>query len=276
VSHFAAIGIPTADAAEVQEVLARAFDRAGDAGEVAEHESGLTARYVDPSGATLSIHTSRTRRFECCQPGFDGGSRFSWQPTGVVADGDGCGFCDLVYAELLDEDGEAYYPFTLTLENMGEARGRLGLGEHGEVTFAALCEEGEVWPDEASFERAQEAEWQTDDLPPDVPQVKGFAAQSLIPTGTFGDAMTSHVLAHGVVRAVERRRNELAGGDFLVVRLDTLGGTFDVCAEPGALDCEELLAPGAVARATLWLVGRPLTLRAAPERKVAGLLRRFR
>ena len=271
-SHFGAIGIPASDAAEVQEVLGRAFG----AGEIVEHDNGLTARYVDPSGATLSIHTSRKREFECCQPGFESGSRFSWQPTGVVADGDGCGFCDLVYAELLDEEGELYYPFALTLENMGEARGRLGLGEPGEVTFAALCEEGEVWPDEASFERAQEAEWQTDDLPPDVPQVKGFAAQSLIPTGTFGDAMTSHVLAHGIVRSVEQRRNELAGGEFLVVRLDTLGGTFDVCAEPGTLEREELLAPGSVARTTLWLVGRPLTLRPAAERKASRLLRRFR
>jgi hypothetical protein len=46
--------------------------------------------------------------------------------------------------------------------------------------------------------------------------------------------------------------------------LDTSGGVFDMCVEPGTLEREELLAPGAVVGATLWLVGRPLTLREEP------------
>ena len=76
--------------------------------------------------------------------------------------------------------------------------------------------------------------------------------------------MTPHVIAHGVVSSVDERRNELGAAPFRVVRLDTLGGVFDTCLAPGTVEHEELLAPGAVARATLWLVGRPLTLREEP------------
>ena len=76
--------------------------------------------------------------------------------------------------------------------------------------------------------------------------------------------MTPHVIAHGIVSSVEERRNELGGATFRLVRLDTLGGVFDVCLAPGTLEGEELLAPGAVARATLWLVGCPITLRKEP------------
>jgi hypothetical protein len=78
--------------------------------------------------------------------------------------------------------------------------------------------------------------------------------------------MTPHVIAHGIVSSVEERRNELGGATFRLVRLDTLGGVFDVCLAPGSLEREELLAPGAVARATLWLVGRPITLRTSQVR----------
>ena len=105
---------------------------------------------------------------------------------------------------------------------------------------------------------------------------RDFAAQSLIPTGTFGDVLTSHVLAHGIVRSVDPRRNELGDGAFTVVRLDTFGGVFDVCVEPGTLEREELLAPGAVARVALWLVGRPLALLPPPKGKPWKLLRRVK
>ena len=54
---------------------------------------------------------------------------------------------------------------------------------------------------------------------------------------------------------------------------------------PGTVEREELLAPGAVVRASLWLVGRPLTLRNHPGpvpvledesgRKRPGFLRRL-
>lgn len=39
---------------------------------------------------------------------------------------------------------------------------------------------------------------------------------------------------------------------------------FDTCLAPRTLEQEELLAPGAVVRATLWLVGSPVTLREHP------------
>jgi hypothetical protein len=166
--------------------------------------------------------------------------------------------------------GEMIYPFALTIETMGAARERIPYGEAGEVTFAALLESGEAWESEEAFSGGQEWEIEppvTAEGEPDLPGLCGFAAQSLVPIGTFSfddSPMTSHVLAHGVVAGVEERRNELGGGEFAVVRLETLGGTFDVCLAPQAVERDELLAPGAVLGGTFWLVGRPVTLRDAP------------
>jgi hypothetical protein len=270
-SHFAAVGFPIYGPEEAEQMLGVAFDRAVEAGDVVDHAEGRTATYRDPSGALLAIHVDRRGNFECCAPGFEGPFHASWRPVSVVADPEGCRFCDVVYAELLDE-GEMIYPFALRVETIGSDRALIPYGEAGEVRFAGLWEEGEAWPDEDEFNRAQKAEWA--DLPvPDEVQDEagleafgGFASRSLIPSGTFArdESITPHVLAHGFVSSVEERHNELGNAPFRVLRLDTLGGVFDTCLTPGTIEREELLAPGAVVRAGLWLVGRPLTLREEP------------
>ncbi len=178
----------------------------------------------------------------------------------------------------------------MRVETMAAERVLIPYGESGEVCFTGLWEEGELWGDEAAFAQAQEAEWADVPAPEelDVPALRGFASRSLIPSGTFafdGGTMTPHVLVHGIVASVEERQNELGDAPFLVVRLDTLGGLFDTCLAPGTLETEEQLVPGAVARATLWVVGRPLTLRGEPgpvphmeedgERERPGLVRRL-
>ena len=289
--HFSAVGFPARNLEEMQEVLKVAFDRADESGASVEHADGRTCRYEDPSGATLTIHVDRRGGFECCQPGFAGPSRSRWRPLQVVPDPDGCRFCDLVYAQLLDDEDEELYPFAVRIETMAVSRELIPYGDPGEVGFVGLWEEGRVWPDEATFARHQEAEWADVSPPPEVsellPQVRGFASRSVIPSGTFafedGAPVTPHVLAHGIVQTVEERHNQLRNAPFRLVRLDTLGGTFDTCVAPGILEHEELLVPGAVAGGTLWLVGRPLTLRDAPgpvptaeeKPRSGGLLGRF-
>ena len=86
-----------------------------------------------------------------------------------------------------------------------------------------------------------------------------YSAQSFIPSGTFGTRpMSPRALVHGIVESVEERRNTLTGESFLVARLDTEGGFVETCWASGEAD---ELAPGAVARADIWLIGSPLTLR---------------
>jgi hypothetical protein len=285
VSHFEAVGFAVAEQAEAEELISTAVERTDD---IVERADGTSVMYHDPSGARLTVHLSPGGVVECVQPGFEGRFRGRWRPLGIARDPD-CRFCDLVYAELL-EDGEMVYPFGLTVETMGSERALIPYGEEGEVRFAGLWEEGQVWPDEDSFRSEQEAEWGDVEVPEElrdtIPAFRGWASRSLIPAGTFpfaeGGTMTSHVLAYGVVTSVEERHNDLGGGDFRYVCLETLGGVFDTCLAPGTAGREGLLGPGAVARATLWLVGRPLTLREEPaavpgiERpERAGRLRRL-
>ena len=271
--HWEAIGVAPSDLDAFGPWLCGVYEVAAAAGGIA-HEHGVTAIADDPSGARITIHVGHDGAIRCAKPGFAGVARFRWRPERVVPDG-GCPLCDVVLADLVDDDGELVYPFALGVETIGHTRALIPFGDEGEVEFAALCESGEVWQDEPAFEASQEPAAPSDDT--GVPAVRGFASRSLIPSGTFvfepGQAVTPHVFAHGVVESVERRRNALGGGEFWAIRLDTLGGTFDVCAAPGSLEREEQLGPGAVLGGTFWLVGHPVTLRPAPG-PVPELVRR--
>jgi hypothetical protein len=264
VSHLASVGFQRSEG-DAKELISTAVDRAT---EVVEHADGKTATYRDPSGATLTVHLSDEGDLHCVKPGFEGDSRARWRPVAVTRDPE-CRFCDFVCAELLEED-EPVYPFVLSVVTIGSDRALIPYGEPGDVRFTGLWENGELWQDEEAFRRAEEAEWGDVEVPEalrdEIPAFRGWASRSLIPVGAFVEpgSMTPHVIAHGIVSSVEERRNELGGATFRLVRLDTLGGVFDVCLAPGSLEREELLAPGAVARATLWLVGRPITLRTEP------------
>jgi hypothetical protein len=265
VSHLASVGFQRSEG-DAKELISTAVDRAT---EVVEHADGKTATYRDPSGATLTVHLSDEGDLHCVKPGFEGDSRARWRPVAVTRDPE-CRFCDFVCAELLEED-EPVYPFVLSVVTIGSDRALIPYGEPGDVRFTGLWENGELWQDEEAFRRAEEAEWGDVEVPEalrdEIPAFRGWASRSLIPVGAFSEpgSMTPHVIAHGIVSSVEERRNELGGATFRLVRLDTLGGVFDVCLAPETLEREELLGPGAVARATLWLVGRPITLRKEPS-----------
>lgn len=265
-SHFESVGFAVGDSEDQERLLLTAFERASESGEVVRHAEGSTATYRDRSGALFTLHKNLEGGFHCGKPGFESRTRARWRPVHVVRDQE-CTFCDLVYAELLDDDDEMVYPFLLSVETIGSDRALIPYDEPAEVRFAALCEEGEVWADEATFDEAQKTMWADVEVPEgledEIPAFGGFSLRSVISSGTFGP-MSSHIMAHGLAASVEEHWNELGGGLFRVVRLDTSGGVFDMCVAPGTLDREELLAPGAVVRATLWLVGRPLTLRDEP------------
>jgi len=270
-SHLEAVGFQVDGADEVQQLLDQALTRARASGSEVEHSEGRTLQYVDPSGAAITIHIDYQDDIVCMKPGFVGESRFWWRPLNVYPDGD-CRFCDLVFADFLGEDaGEEYYTLALEVETIGADRALIPYGDAGEVTFAALCIGGEVSESEAEFRRAQEAEWASAKVPEaladTIPALRGFASKSLVPSGLFtehGEAPSSDVLAFGIVASVEQRQNELGGGRFMLVRLETLGGTFETCIAPRTLEGEELLAPGSVVGGTFWLVGHPLTLRDDP------------
>ena len=286
--HFASVGFAVGEDDEARTgLIVAALERASAAGDVVQHANGSTATFRDPSGALFSIHRNPDGSLECGKPGFESRAPARWRPVHVVRDRE-CAYCDLVYAELLDDADEMVYPFLLSVETIGADRALIPYEEAGEVRFAALCEEGEVWADEATFDEAQNAMLADVEVPEaleeEIPPFGGFSSSSVISSGTFGEPMTSHILAHGLVASVEERRNELGDAPFRIVGLDTSGGVFDMCLAPGTLEREELLAPGAVVRATLWLVGRPLTLRDEPgpvpevenERGPSRLRRLFR
>jgi hypothetical protein len=261
VSHFDDVGFAVYREAEAKELISSAIEVAVARGDVVEDENGVTTTYRDPSGARLTVYDDRGGGLPCVAVGFEGDHRVRWRPLGVVRVGGDCRACDLVYAELLEDEDEMILPFALSVETMGVERALIPYGEAAEVRFAGLWEEGVVWPDEEAFRETQEAEWAHVEVPEplrgEIPALRGWAVRSLIPSGTFGQPMTPHVIAYGIVESTEERQNELGGGAFEVVRLDTLGGVVEACLPAGS----ESFSPGKIVQATLWLVGRPLTLR---------------
>lgn len=252
---FDAVGFSVAGRDELAELISTAHSRAESESAVVEHASGTTAIYRDPSGALLAIHVNADNELVCVQPSFHSELQIRWRPQSVVPDED-CALCDLVFAERLARNDEMVYPFAMRVESIGTDRELIPFGEPAEARLVGLCQSGEVWPDENAFCKAPEAH--VSDGPPRV----SYGARSFIPSGTFSaHAMSPHALVHGIVESVEERRNALTGGSFRVARLDTYGGLVDTCWASGE---GEGLAPGAVAKANLWLVGSPLTLREHP------------
>jgi hypothetical protein len=253
-AHFDAVGFSFAGQSELQQLLSTAQDRAVADGSVIEYASGFTATYRDPSGALLVTYVKGRDELVWLEPSFESEFRVRWRPIGVVPDED-CAFCDLVLAERLAPNDEMIYPFAMRVDSIATDRELIPFGQPAEVRLVGLCDSGNVWPDEDAFHESDEARID------DGPRVARYSSQSFIPSGTFGKSMTAAALAHGIVESVDERQNALTGERFWVARLDTYGGPLDTCwgSRQG-----EGLAPGAVVRANLWLVGSPLTLRDQP------------
>jgi hypothetical protein len=99
------------------------------------------------------------------------------------------------------------------------------------------------YPDEAAYHSAQERE--------------PFAAESLIPSGLFagqGEVERAEAVFAGRVLRAEVRSNPASGTAFHVLLVRTLGGIFDVVADPTVVTGEPVV--GGVVRCVAWLSGR--------------------
>jgi hypothetical protein len=241
-SNMSCIGITARDPQDFGRRMSSLLERSEPAGRWGAHELRV---WSDASGASVSFVVSEDG-VECATPGFRARSRLQARVTRFASDPD-CRFCDPLLVEIVDAQGELFYPLATQLDDLLLTRERVSEGALLELGLCAFARGIEVWADEAAFSTAQANE-----------EVK-FAAESLIPSGLFspeGEELPEAAEAFLTGRVVEAglRENLVTGETFQHAIVRTLGGSYDVLASPRELTAP--LEPGNIIQGEFWLVGR--------------------
>ncbi|MEI5990852.1 hypothetical protein A5881_002357 [Enterococcus termitis] len=142
------------------------------------------------------------------------------------------------------EDGAFTYPFVFDMPDI--AAQKIKYPVIREVQLAAFAHELNIYEDEEAYNRAQETE-------------PKFASEFFIPSGLFGveegkGGASSMGLFGGRVLSAEKIINPYSNDYFYYAKVKTLGGEFDVVADP-ELVAEEI-KEGTIISGSFWLTGR--------------------
>jgi hypothetical protein len=258
-NNFSTIGfdVPTQDA------LSDLFRIVATSGTVETSPLGRYVRWPEGPGEQLWAQVDQTGAAVGLNPYFEGSAGLPVAVVDAVRDPehpmDGYVWC---WAAPRDDDPESGdYPVVIDLPDFDAATDGLTLPWFGSMQVAAFARSLDCWPDDAAYEASEAEKWAHRAVDGER-EVKGFAAESFIPTGTFSigeqaDAppsaqawFTGHVLDTTV------RTNAHTGLTFHHVLVHTLGGEYDVVADPEVLDGEP--AVGGVVQVSAWLTGRLL------------------
>jgi hypothetical protein len=245
-SNMSCIGITARDQEDFGRRMSLLLERSEPAGKVGPHELRV---WTDASGACVSFVLSEDG-VECATPGFRARSRLRARAKRFASDPD-CRFCDPLLLDIVDAQGELFYPLATQLDDLLLTRERVGAGAMLELGVCAFAHGLEVWADEAAFTAAQADE-----------EVR-FAAESLIPSGLFSPEgeepgpETAEAIITGRVLEAGLRENLATGETFQHAIVQTLGGHYDVLASPRELAAP--LEPGNILQGEFWLVGRVMS-----------------
>lgn len=238
--HFGCIGVPVASVDQLVAIAAEAAESA----ETISVGDATYYHHADPSGAELWIQADARAQFLGINPHFAGRGvldvsligRMQRREEGVM-DGAFHGWVEP------EEDGESgLYPILFD-SPCALTHADLVYPHRVQVQVAALPHQVQLFASRALYDSGDV----------DAP---GFAAQSFVPSGLFGDAAEPEAIAvmTGEIKAVEQRTNALTGTPFWWLWVESLGGTFDVVA---ALDdFQSTPVVGGVIYGTFWLSGR--------------------
>jgi hypothetical protein len=246
-SHFSTIGLPLQSEEEfvtlANELAAESvrFDVPG----------GYYLCWSSASGAELWIQVDAEDALIGMNPHFSGESRVRaglvrriTRPGGSPLDGAFGGWAPAPG----DDPEQGSYPFVFDAPDF-QCDGALTLPSIAEVQVAAFVHELSVYRSEEDYMASQSGELK-------------FAAESFIPSGLFQpggqsiDPPEAHAIFAGRILEAEMRMNELTNRPFQWVLVKTLGGVFDVVADPEFLESRP--RPGGILSGSFWLSGRLL------------------
>ncbi len=145
-----------------------------------------------------------------------------------------------------DDPDSVSYPFVFDAPDF-QCYSALSLPAILEARIAAFAHELVVFRSEEEYMASQTGETK-------------FAVQSFIPSGLFRpdgesiDPPEANAMFTGRILEAEMRTNELMNKPFQWMLVETLGGVFDVVADPEFIEVEP--APGRILMGSFWLSGR--------------------
>lgn len=249
-NHFSAIGLPL----QTREDFVKLLNEVEPLGLNLPSTHGDYIQWSPGGGPELWLQRDAEGRTIGCNPHFAGASRLRIAVTKLLPDEayllDGALYA---WAEPPgDEPLSGEYPFVFDVPDFDLIQEKLSLPQIVSAQIAAFAHELSCFADDAAFHASQES------------KVK-MAAESFIPSGLFTPSVARQddereskpqamAIFNGHITASEVRVNAHTQAPFLVLSVQTLGGTFDVVADSSIVEGAPIV--GGVASGTLWLSGR--------------------
>jgi hypothetical protein len=237
--HFDAIGYPVDDREGLDELASLAAHK----GKPQQVSGGYYIQFGFGDGPELWVQANTARQITGCNPHFRGSSALRAR---VEQPAPGKGLDGSLRATAIDA-GEANYPFQCNLPDFAAVSLQLEPGRQIVLQVAAFAEQLQCFDNQEAFQKSQSA-------------LLNLASESFIPTGLFSDKGTSQprsrAMLTGIVLKSELRRNRLTTVAYQYLLVRSLGGTFDVVAEPTIIKGPPP-REGGIILASCWLTARP-------------------
>jgi hypothetical protein len=243
-SHFSTIGFPTDSPEDFERIALEAAEH----GETIPVADGSYIRWRAGAGAELWVQLDRERNIIGLLPHFSGQGVMVVGLTERITGPDSTDLEGAFHGwanPASDDPANGDFPFVFDSPDFARHAG-LGLPLTVDVQLAAFAHDLTAYPDEEAY-----YDGQTSDMK--------FAAESFFPAGLFkageeAGPPEAFALFSGTVLRAARVTNPATGHSFEWALVRTLGGEFDVVADPAVLTGE--LVECGVVQGYFWLSGR--------------------
>lgn len=244
-SHLSAIGLPVGSQDEFRELTYRAYKN----GRPVESPSGAYVAWSPSPGVQLWVELNAERAIVGCNPHFSGsgsvrvGIAEHYTGYGTPLEGRIYGWVEPVpgYVDI------GLYPVVIDIPDWDVSKELLPTGEVAEIQVSAFAHELYCYGSDADFEMSQQQELKW------APESFVLSGGSEIGTADAGPPTPEAIFA-GHVQVSELRRNKVTREVFHYLAVKTLGGVYDVVADPAIIHGEPVV--GGVVQGSFWLSGR--------------------
>ena len=241
--HFSSIGFPV----DTPEALSALAELAANAGEVHETSHGYYICWSPGQGVQLWVQANRGRELIGCHPHFDGAASLRSrivQPLSTERaplDGSVKGWANGAKS---DSD---MYPFLIDVPDYALQAAHLDCPTIVRLQIAAFARNVHCF--------ASQEDYYSSDQRPDELAAKAFIPAGLFsPDGADVQPPEAYAIISGHVLECDLRNNPITNIPFWNLHIESLGGTFDVVADPATVIGEP--AAGGLIFGHFWLSGR--------------------